>query len=294
VAVRRWAPITDLTTTPARRELTENLITARFLTTDRQGVIPVASFAHEALLRHWQRIAVWVARNREHLRLRARVEQSQERWEQHDRNESLLLPAGLLLEEGRQLLQEAPRLLNEGMSVYIRTSLALQERERLKELATRRRLRLLLVYAIVAALLAFALGGVAWWQASRARQMLNMADSNARLAERGTYNIQLLRATELLSRVPADAQLLLEDTHCCPEGLRDISWGLLYRFAARNPFLLGGHNDAILAVAFAPRGSLAASGSRDGTIGLWDWHMGQNAFMLEGHQGGVFCLAFLF
>ena len=82
--------------------LTEALIAARFLTTDRgsdeggqpdeagagrndgPAGIPVASLAHEALLTHWEKVAHWVERNRIKLRLRGRVEQSRQRWEQSE------------------------------------------------------------------------------------------------------------------------------------------------------------------------------------------------------------------
>jgi hypothetical protein len=73
-AVRRRAPFSDLTATPERTILTNALIAGRFLSTDRQDDSPIASLAHEALLSRWDRIAKWVTANRDHLRLRARLE----------------------------------------------------------------------------------------------------------------------------------------------------------------------------------------------------------------------------
>ncbi|MBC7819591.1 MAG: hypothetical protein IAG10_22130, partial [Planctomycetaceae bacterium] len=104
-AVRRRALLAELTNTPDRQTLTESLIDARFLTTDREGESAIASLAHEALLRRWDRTVMWITANREHLRLRARAEQSQQRWAQHGRDPSLLLPNGLPLEEGQLLLR---------------------------------------------------------------------------------------------------------------------------------------------------------------------------------------------
>ena len=119
--------------------LTEALIAARFLTTDRgsdQGGqpddagagrndgpagMPVASLAHEALLTHWEKVAKWVERNRIKLRLRARVEQSRQRWEQSSRDASLLLAKGFPLAEGRQLLQDAAQLTDETTLAYVRS-----------------------------------------------------------------------------------------------------------------------------------------------------------------------------
>ena len=80
------------------------LIEARLLTAggDEQATV---TLAHEALLREWPRTAEWVRANREHLRIRSRIEQALKRWESKGRNDSLLLPEGLEMEEGlRQAL----------------------------------------------------------------------------------------------------------------------------------------------------------------------------------------------
>lgn len=127
-AVRRRATVFDLTSTPARKTLTEQLIADRFLATDREGETPVASLAHEALLRSWDRIVSWINSNREHLRLRARVEQQQQRWEQQDRDNSLLLAEGLPLDEGRELFEQASYLLTDSTKEYIQASTVHQQR----------------------------------------------------------------------------------------------------------------------------------------------------------------------
>lgn len=150
-AVRRRAPLSELTATPSRKLLTERLMAARMLTSDRQDELPVAALAHEALLRRWDRIAGWITANREHLRLRARVEQSQLRWERFDQDASLLLPEGLPLEEGRQLLGKAPQLLGAGTEEYLRRSIEHHERHARMQ---RRRRRVVVttlgIFAIVA------------------------------------------------------------------------------------------------------------------------------------------------
>jgi tetratricopeptide (TPR) repeat protein len=131
-AVRRRAPLADLTSTPARRVLTERLIAARFLTTDEQRGAPVATLAHESLLRRWDRITTWIDTNRDHLRMRINVEQSQRRWEDQGREPSLLLPPGLPSEEARCLRREAPQLLDAATNAYIGESLAQERRVRAK------------------------------------------------------------------------------------------------------------------------------------------------------------------
>ncbi len=172
-AVRRRALLSDLTSTPARATLTESLIAARFLTTDREGETPIASLAHEALLRRWEQLATWVADNRDHLRIRARVEHSQHHWDQQHRDPSLLLSAGLPLEEGKQLLAQAKSLLSAETTAYLQTSIshhtALQFRARRLRRAVMSGMIVLTVVALV--------GGVTAWFKQRE------ADFNATAAK---------------------------------------------------------------------------------------------------------------
>ena len=179
-AVRRRAPLADLTATPARQQLTEHLIAARFLTSDQHDSTRVASLAHEALLRRWPQIASWVAANREHLRLRARVEQSQQRWEQQGRDESLLLTPGLPLEEARQLLSKAPHLLGAATADYIRASISFDERR----VRQRRRLRRAVMAGLsVLTVFALAAATVAWFKQREAGQQREAANQKAKEAD---------------------------------------------------------------------------------------------------------------
>ena len=175
-AVRRRAPLADLTSTSARNELTQRLIAARFLTTDRQASVPVASLAHESLLRRWERIAQWVTTNRDHLRLRARVEQSQQRYEQQGRDDSLLLPPGLPLEESRSLLTKAPQLLSQATGECIRSSIAADDRRMALARRRRRLVTMVLSALLLVALVAAIYAGVKQHDASQQR---DIADRNA-------------------------------------------------------------------------------------------------------------------
>lgn len=172
-AMRRRAPLADLTETAARRTLIETLINARFMATDRQGETAVASLAHEALLRRWPRIAEWITQNREHLRMRARVEQSQQRWEQHDRDDSLLLPIGLPLEEARQILHKALHLLTPGTRNYVASSIRFYDRKTQQS----RRIRRVITTALATLAILAMLGGiVAWTQQHEAERQREIAD----------------------------------------------------------------------------------------------------------------------
>lgn len=121
--VRRTVPLDRFDAHPVQRELIDAMVAARLFTTssDPHGGSAV-SVAHEALLRVWPRVTALINSNREHLRVRARVEQSQHRWEQHGQDESLLLSIGLPLKEARQLLAEARHLLSPATRSYIEAS----------------------------------------------------------------------------------------------------------------------------------------------------------------------------
>jgi WD40 repeat protein len=55
--------------------------------------------------------------------------------------------------------------------------------------------------------------------------------------------------------------------------------------------ILRGHTDGVLAVTWLPDGRTLVSGSKDGTVCLWDTTSGKQRSLLEGHIGPVTCLA---
>ncbi len=56
--------------------------------------------------------------------------------------------------------------------------------------------------------------------------------------------------------------------------------------------ILKGHTDSVLCVACSPHGRLLASGSRDGTIRLWNLASQREVRQLQGHTGYILSLAF--
>ncbi|OCH91973.1 WD40 repeat-like protein [Obba rivulosa] len=57
--------------------------------------------------------------------------------------------------------------------------------------------------------------------------------------------------------------------------------------------VIRGHDEPVLAVAFAPDGQRIASGSHDNTVRIWDAHTGQTVTApFEGHTGSVWSVAF--
>lgn len=121
--VRRTVPLDRFVGNPPQRELIDTMVAARLFTTSSgSDGCSVVSVAHEALLRVWPRAAQLIETNRDRLRIRAQVEQSQQSWEQRGRDHSLLLPVGLPLDEACRLQDEAPHLLLDATNNYIEAS----------------------------------------------------------------------------------------------------------------------------------------------------------------------------
>lgn len=302
-AIRRRAPLADLTKTPARRALTESLIAARFLTTDRQLDTAVASLAHEALLRRWNQVAEWVRENREQLWLRAHVEQNQQRWEQQGRDPSLLLPPGLPLEEGRQLLAAGAGMLLSETTAYISASLMHHEQEAVRR---RRRRRAVLAAMSLLTLLAILGGSVAWIKQREADAERNTATQAQHRAE------ELLRATRIqLARSYLQHGLGEESAGRIETMRRDLNqaWALtpdddplhaaceriLIDRLTRNGRATGlvlRHGLAVRAIAFSPHGERMATGSSDKTARLWDARTGAPLGAPLRHDDAVYAVAF--
>ncbi|HEV7671722.1 MAG TPA: ATP-binding protein [Thermoanaerobaculia bacterium] len=130
LSVRLRSRLDDLTgadPNSPRAQLTEALVTARFLTTDHDKGIATVTLTHEALLKRWPVISEWIQHNRECLRIRSQVAQAHAHWKEKDCDPSLLLPRGLALKEGRRLLEEASHLLKaeeyEALADFIRRSI---------------------------------------------------------------------------------------------------------------------------------------------------------------------------
>ena len=93
--------------------------------------------AHEALIRHWERLRAWLNDDRDNLRLREGVSDDARRWEDAARDESLLNHRGPRLELALAMSKNPRYRLNPVEQAYLDGCVGLKERE--KATATRRR-----------------------------------------------------------------------------------------------------------------------------------------------------------
>src|SRR5205807_1210777 len=53
-----------------------------------------------------------------------------------------------------------------------------------------------------------------------------------------------------------------------------------------------GHDDMVMALAYAPGGQRLVSGGLEGSLRVWEIATGRPKVVLQGHPGGVTCLAY--
>lgn len=121
-ATRRRVTKVQLDAHPSVARLVEALVDGRLLLTTGEGAEAQVEAAHEALFDSWPELYYWLVTNREFLQVRARVLADQQRWEQEECDDELLLPRGKRLSEAVQLLNERPDWVPPSVRIYIERS----------------------------------------------------------------------------------------------------------------------------------------------------------------------------
>jgi WD40 repeat protein/serine/threonine protein kinase len=325
----RWAELVSVGVD--QKDVTQRILETfgqyRLLTFDRdpQTREPTVEIAHEALIREWQRLRVWLQENRDDLRVQQRLVGSTAEWIKAGRDSSFLA-AGNRLAQFESLMSSASLALTEDEQAYVRASIKLRQRGV-------QRLWMFIGALVVFSIISLILAGFAFDRQNRAEKAQattaaerDRADLQARISRSGELavtalnrinqvDLSLLLSLEALHTVDTfeardslvrgllsnprlftmlhDSSSAVRSVVFSPDGLwlaAGNSSGeiFLWDVTARHitAQTIAGHTDAVTSVTFSPDGTLLASASEDGTISLWDAASGESLGNLLDDNGG--------
>ncbi len=274
---RRRARMDELALNDDQRALVEQFTQGRILVADRDETgRATLTVAHEALLAAWPRLADWIARNQDLLRVRARVDSEQAAWEEHGRDERYLLAAGIRLSEGEDLLAQWGDRLSPGAVQFISQSASAARAAELRGRRRDRRIKLTLacLLLVAAAALIAAMG-----QTRKAERARNEAVTEADRARRAQAQAAIKTADLVLEEDPhlskaylASAIRLDPTSQVASLRLADHLLNRPTCWPLTKPLQ---HADSLSHAGFSPDGSMVVTASRDGTARIWDAATGE-------------------
>jgi WD40 repeat protein/class 3 adenylate cyclase len=270
--------------------LVQHLADKRLVVTglDQAGV-ETLEVVHEALIRGWGQLRVWMAADRAFRNWQEGLRVALKGWQNSGGDEGALL-RGAPLAQAREWLNERGDEIGQAEKTYIQASIELQEK-RWRARARRRRwifggLAAGLVIALILSMIAFTQQRIAQQNANRS-ESIALALEAEKAFESGQNELALTLALEAvrLSSENVEAQRILTDAAMAPGAQK----------------VLQDHNGPITALAISPDGKLLLSAAEvaeddfsedDLAIRLWDLETGGVIRKLIGHQGVVRSLDF--
>ena len=168
--------------TPERAQLIAAFVKERLFCADRDAITgeSILTLSHEALLRCWPRAAEWIERNRDFLRVRARLRESVRAWTENSRATDYFLPPGKPIEDARTLLAARGDDLAPAERAYIAESVAHAEK---RQRAARSRRTIAFAAMVALTLVALAGGALALIKTKAANDAAGNAERERRDAE---------------------------------------------------------------------------------------------------------------
>ena len=228
------------------------------LVTIGEGTVEVA---HEALIRHWPTLREWLDEDREGRLLHRRLTEAAHEWEALDRDPGALFRGARLAATGDWATAN-DRELNQLEREFLTASRQASERDAERQRRTNRRLRALLIGAVVLLVAAVAAGALALVQRSHARHAQDVAEGQALTADAKRLGTLAGKETTL------DRKLLLAlagmQLQSLPETRGDLL-GVLQDFPGLYR-LIRPSRTKITALATSPDGRLLASVDGAGVV----------------------------
>ena len=238
--------------------LVKQLADARLVVTSRNlSSQETVEVVHEALIRNWGELRVWMNKDRVFRAWQERLRSAKGQWEATKRDPGSLLRGAALAEAEEQLKKREEDLSDE--KKFIEQSI--QERD----LIRKRRIRAIwgiVVSSLGAVVISSSLGLTAWNQKNQSE--LNQAESL------GRYSLSLLNENKQLEAFvqAIKAGKILQSQHTTnPEVMNALQ---VVSFPGRERNRLQGHDGSVSSVSFSADGKTLASGSSDNAIKLWN------------------------
>ena len=234
--------------------LLDRLVEARLVTLG-EGT---AEIAHEALIREWPALQVWLQEDRAGIRLHNQLGDAARLWAAESRGAGDLY-RGTRLGAAVEWAEEHPDALNATERAFLDASHAESESERRTQLRANRRLRMLLAGIGLLLVAAVVAGVVALQEGSDARDAARTADAQ-RLGALALVDDRLERRLLL-----AQAGRELEDSVA--------TRGYLLSAVLSHPGAIGvmqGNGHPLYSLALSPDGRVVAAGDDHGTVFLLD------------------------
>ena len=325
VPKRRVATLSEL---PGEaRRLVSHLIDQRLLVTDVHAGEATVEVSHEAVLRHWTALRVWIDEERAHLRAAEGVRIAASQWRRHTsdtdamHSESWLVHTGERLVEAEALLQrpDFARMLGDDGRGYLAACRAREQRQFARQRTLQHRIAAALA-GVALVLVAFGYFAVAQSRAASRQVSIVLVDYARRAAANGEYeramrfaalgarqgllDVAEAAAAPMLARAAGSASLLRElplheegeiSLLQSSDGRRVLSWGedgtVRVSDVASGAELGQQKHTGAAGAVFAPDGSRVLSWGGDGTARVWDAGSGRE-IARQTHEravrGGVF------
>jgi WD40 repeat protein len=303
---RRRVPMSELLSMGIKREVMNDVITIfgrhRLLTFDRDPLSrsPTVEVAHEAIIREWNQLKMWLDASREDVRQQRRLATLMTEWQTANLDSSFLL-RGAQLQQFEYWRENSDLALATAEQDFLQASIAAREVEDAAERERQRRekelernaqivQRRLLIFVSGAAVVALLLAGFAFSQRTEAQRSAATAMAAEALAVQEANNVATSaaiaqrRADELQSLSLADAAesmwsqnntdlafaLAIEANRIAdpPVDSQHILSELIPSVAMR---LFGGvHTNRVSSVIFSADGQSLLSAGGDGKLVVWN------------------------